>query len=468
MFGYIKPAQERGAKNINWLLFMLLLIAPRLLPAQKTGQARTDSLLQMLPAMKEDTNKVKLLREITLSFQYYDKDKAIRYGNENLAMAQKLSWAKGIIYAYEALGNVYKTNQDTTALSYFRQGSEEAGKNHFTSLQARQLVNEGNVYYFLNDYVHAAKKYKSAFEYFHDTKEVEFTDYGPKPAWFKPAQLIGMTDVQQHHDEDATSFFHQILIEHQKRKDLEGTRWSLQLLADNEAYKSNFRESLEYSLRELDFYKGKDTSSSHWSLLVQIADTYQTLGNYETALEYLQASIAPPFQHSPLYDNRRSIVNENMRSIFNALGDYQKSLTIKLNELQKSQQQGVEENEIVYHYLDLASIYTNLKQYDKALSYFNTTLQFFNKIKSEAGKLMVFVGLAEVYYFTNRYDEALSVLKDSTRIETRQRMPFEYRGLFYLGLSIRDAPDEVLIRHGIVPALKYKRLKCWKLFLITI
>ena len=96
------------------LLVCLLLLAYSPAFAQpKTGQARLDSLLAELPRAKPDTNRVKLLNAISSTYSRINNpNEGINYANQSLVLAQRLAWKKGMVAAYNGLGNSYKNKSD--------------------------------------------------------------------------------------------------------------------------------------------------------------------------------------------------------------------------------------------------------------------------------------------------------------------------------------------------------------------
>ncbi|MCX6351156.1 MAG: hypothetical protein NTX03_04755 [Bacteroidetes bacterium] len=57
--------------------------------AQKQGQARIDSLMELLPLAKEDTNKVLILNDICFFNFGVNPDNGIKYGKQGLELALK-------------------------------------------------------------------------------------------------------------------------------------------------------------------------------------------------------------------------------------------------------------------------------------------------------------------------------------------------------------------------------------------
>lgn len=100
------------------IVLLALLLASGAAPAQ--DQPVIDSLLQQLSIAKEDTNKVRLLDE--LSWQYVGNvpSKAMYYAQEALALAKKINYPRGIAAGYSAVGHVhYEMSEFTQALEAY-------------------------------------------------------------------------------------------------------------------------------------------------------------------------------------------------------------------------------------------------------------------------------------------------------------------------------------------------------------
>ena len=80
--------------------------------AQKQGQERIDSLLAQLPKAMEDTNKVKLLSNLSYTYQSINPDEGIKCAQNALSLATKLNWPKGIAIANEMTGINYFCKSD--------------------------------------------------------------------------------------------------------------------------------------------------------------------------------------------------------------------------------------------------------------------------------------------------------------------------------------------------------------------
>src|SRR2546429_409249 len=94
------------------LILFVVFIRNVSLYAQKEEQALVDSLLKELPKAKEDTNKVKLLKDLSYAYSNINPDEGIKYGQIELDLATKLDWKKGIADGNNNIGINYDNKSD--------------------------------------------------------------------------------------------------------------------------------------------------------------------------------------------------------------------------------------------------------------------------------------------------------------------------------------------------------------------
>ena len=148
-------------KKVAAYLF-LLIIYIGFCPAQNI---RIDSLLSSLKISKEDTNKVNTLNQLSkhAGWAVGDLEKAMQFGLEAKALAEKTHYKKGIASAYNNIGIVEESYGNY----------QEALENYFSSMKiteeigdkrgiASSLNNIGIVYYFQGNYPPALKNYFAA------------------------------------------------------------------------------------------------------------------------------------------------------------------------------------------------------------------------------------------------------------------------------------------------------------------
>lgn len=91
----------------RFLCLLSLCLIAQWLPAQRSTQEKIDSLMALLPAAKEDTNKVNIFNHLSYNYPYIDPAKGLEFGNQAFYLATKLKWTKGIANAHAAIGGNY-------------------------------------------------------------------------------------------------------------------------------------------------------------------------------------------------------------------------------------------------------------------------------------------------------------------------------------------------------------------------
>ena len=90
------------------LLFVLLL--PVAVSAQGFGKPVLDSLIKVLPTLKDDKSRADALVRISSAYSRIDVRKGIQVGLEAEALARRIDWPKGVANALNSLGLCYTNN----------------------------------------------------------------------------------------------------------------------------------------------------------------------------------------------------------------------------------------------------------------------------------------------------------------------------------------------------------------------
>ncbi len=224
------------------LLICLLLLAYSPTFAQpKTGQARLDSLLAELTRAKPDTNRVKILREISSTYSRINNpNEGINYANKSLVLARQLTWKKGMAAAYNGLGNNYSTKSDyPQSLRAYLSGlkiAEEIKDKYLISVITSSM---GIVYFFLADYPQALANYEKA---------------------LKVAEESG---------------------------NKEGVALGLNNIGGIYNQQGEYRKGLEYRLKSLKLTEAMGFRGVEWNF-DNVGQSYLNLTDYPKALSYLQ------------------------------------------------------------------------------------------------------------------------------------------------------------------------------------
>ncbi len=147
------------------LFFIFLLVATIPGYSQKKGRGRIDSVLKVISVAQDDTNKVKMLEDVCLTFRKINADTGLNYGQQALELAQKLNWEKGIAQSYTRLGLNYKAKGDfNKALGCYFNSLKICEKLDMTKDMANNLYSIGVIYMGQAEYAKALEYYKEAFD----------------------------------------------------------------------------------------------------------------------------------------------------------------------------------------------------------------------------------------------------------------------------------------------------------------
>jgi len=145
---------------MKFVLFCSLILWQTGIFAQKTGQALVDSVLNVLPSLKDDSNKVKSLAKIGETYLYHDPAKGIDYVKSGLTISEKLGYDRGISRMQNLLGLlVGDTGNNTLSRVYFNQSYDVNKKLGFSFGMISNLNNIGRSY-------QRESNYSSALDYF--------------------------------------------------------------------------------------------------------------------------------------------------------------------------------------------------------------------------------------------------------------------------------------------------------------
>lgn len=283
--------------------------------AQKLqGQARLDSMLTELPNMKEDTNKVNLLKDISFQSYAIDPVAGVKYGKTALELSKQLKWGKGVARGYTIIGinYVFQANFDS-ALNYYslaREKYEEIGDEQGIATVGNNI---SQVYLYQGNY--------------------------PKALEYALASLSMTEKIKSDYN-------------------LEGILGSIGTIYTE---LGEFSKALEYHLGSYKIAEEKNNIANKASAATSIGSAYKGLRNYEKALEYynIARELAEETGSTSIYIG----VTINISELYSDIKDYKTALAYIQLALQKSKEFG-NKNHASYCYGVIADIYLNILKRD--------------------------------------------------------------------------------------------------------
>ncbi len=266
------------------LLIIITVYIQKQSQAQLQGQDRIDSLLGQLPKANEDTNKVKLLIDLSHTYYSINPDEGLNFGKQGLALAEKLNWKKGMANACRTIaGNYgYGKSDYTTALKYSLQALEQFKDIGDKTGTARILGDIGVVYWYQSDYPNALKYY---FDALRINEELNNKD--------DIAATLCNIGIVYNSEKDYQKALEYIMKANKIDEESGNTSGIAANLGDiGELYRnlSDHPKALEYNMKSLLLYEELGDKNGIARNLGNIGIVYMEQKNYNKALEYyLQA-----------------------------------------------------------------------------------------------------------------------------------------------------------------------------------
>jgi serine phosphatase RsbU (regulator of sigma subunit) len=383
------------------LLKCMSLISMLILYASVSSQTRNiDSLLKLLPTMKEDTVKINLLNDITRSYmvEVNNSEKVAEYAAQGLLLSQKLNFKRGIAVGtfYKGFGYWSKGNYKA-ALIHYKQAldimteiknlrgqsfcylnigqtyndmgnPEEALKYMLKGLKVKEELNDqvgleigynnlGNIFFMRGNYTQAVGYYLKTLKIAEDRNDLLIASYANTN--------IGDVFFTQGKSDIALIYFKKAVKQQEVLKDVQGAGSNYSNIGNIYFSKKKYKEALVYHLKD---YHAKETVDDKQGLIIACngagAD-YLGLKKLDEALSYyLKASVL-----CKKIGFRRGLISASggIGQIYEEKKEYQKALSYYDEMLTIAKELDKEGTREAYAYH--ASVYTKLKQFEKALEY---------------------------------------------------------------------------------------------------
>ncbi len=261
------------------LIIIILIFSINTTIAQLQGQAKTDSLLKELPKMKEDTNGVNLLNNISFEYRKINPDEGIKYGKHGLNLSEKIRWELGKAKSYRSLGiNYYRKSELPKALIYHKKALSINKKLKNKSGIVNNFENIGIIYQSQSDYPKALENYYKAMKI---NEEI-----GNKNRIANSLGNIGSIYFRQSNNPKALEYFKKAL----KIAEESGSKNVIANILGNiglvYTFQTVYPKALEYLKKSLKMLEELGDKNGIASILGNIGILYNKQSDYQRALEY--------------------------------------------------------------------------------------------------------------------------------------------------------------------------------------
>lgn len=396
----------------------ILYLLPNLY-AQNNEQETIYSLIKKLAKSKKDTNKVLLLGKLSEVYSTSQPDTAIKYATEQLVLATKLEWIRGIAYANSSFGaNYYSKNDLLRSTEYYNKAIEIWLQQEDRKMLADNYAKAGDIYFLQGDH-------PAALDYLLKACNL-YEDIGDKVNAAKTTARIGDIYCSQ----------------------------------------KDGRKAMEYLQKALQLYQGLNDKLALGRVNASIGNVRLGKQDYSGALAYFNKALAIFEQSDKPYEI--SNVYGNIGSAYIGLKEYSKALAFYFKAMNLSRSVGNkygEEAAVGYigeAYLDMAKDqYLVLKPdslvpanknvlLQKAVEYLLAGIVLSNETRNQTALAEFYPKLSEAYAMQGLYKSALdyhllySLVKDSLSSTERKIRLFNVQAQHDLELKNKQIELEKL------------------------
>ncbi len=344
----------------KYLLLLILLLSPFLF-ASAQDKAQIAALEKALAKTNDDNTKVKLFGDLCWNYSFISFDKALYYGNQELATAQKLKNDTTIALAYSDLGIAYNRGGNfKQALVSYEQSLALRKKLKLNDKVAGTLSNIATIYEHQGNYLKAIQYMNNALKIYTALKDEQH-------------EAILLSNI--------------------------GT-----LYIDN----SKFTDAKKYLEESLEISRRLNLKTVEGNNLTNLGNYYRSTNNDNMAVTYYEQAVKLFTELNDLHGIATN--NNNLGSIYQKKKLYQKAV----NYLQKSLASRREIKDslgIASTYKNLTDAYIPLKNYRQADSCITAAISIFTAIDAKDYLREAYILSSKLKEQEGKYDESLQQMK---------------------------------------------------------
>ncbi|MBL7938417.1 MAG: tetratricopeptide repeat protein [Flavobacteriales bacterium] len=254
--------------------------------AQKQGQALIDSLILRLGTAKEDTNKVKLLNDLSekAGWKVGQHDSAIHYAEQAVELAERLRYDRGLAQAHSNRGMaLFQSGELKEAMAEHRASLAILVQNGDKARAGSSHGNIGHVYKSLGDYGQALRHYRLA---------LEMTEAAGDPrsvaTWYN--HIGSVHSAQGDHPQAMESNLAALRIQ-ETHGDSTGMTYSLNNIAQVHLKQRSYEEALSNSTKALGIMERSGDSKGLANSHNKLGNIHSAMGNYSKARAHYEEAL---------------------------------------------------------------------------------------------------------------------------------------------------------------------------------
>ena len=316
----------------------------------------------------DDTNKVNTLNSIAKELRGNQPDKALIYVNQAQALAEQLSFKRGMAPAYNTLAIVYRNKGafdkaiafNTKAIKVYEELKNKSGLG--SSYNTLGLIQKNQGFYLkaIDSYIKSSACYQDAGE------------YSNIPGLYNN---IGVAYKYLGKYSDALDFYFKALNIEDSLGNEKGAADCYSNIGNIYAIKGDHRTALDYHKKAFDLYNEFDQKKGMAVALNNMSVANKELGNLDAAIQQISNAL---------------VIHEQLNS----------------------------KKDIAFDYTNMGQLYCDekVKDFKKGLEYLNKGLEMQEALNDQIGIMESLIGLAQGYNHAGRSTEAIPFLQRAEKI----------------------------------------------------
>lgn len=393
-----------------WLIpFLAAILFSFSLQAQN-AQNKIDPLLSQLQSAKQDTNKVRLLLDISKTYPATQADERMLYAQQALELSEQLKYNWGIASAHTAIGRTY----------WIKGRYDEAKKHHLAALDIWKKLQDksaianvmgllGQDYADAGDYYAAISTMEKALQLYTDLKEINNIAFAHSILSYIYGSMGKYAESTEHQ--------YKFLEYAELNGDIYGANIARSNIATSLMLQKKYSEAISIYKNSIKLYEDAGDAYNLISTYNDLVKCYIQINNLDSAIYFQNISLDAAIElknNSSIgdcYSSLASILTQQNK-LEDALYNYNRALDAYIAHENKLY--------VATTYSEIGGILTKLKRYPQARAAFNNALKYNTELSSTKEYNKLYNGLMQLDSATGDWHAAFNHYK--LYISTRDSM----------------------------------------------
>lgn len=221
--------------------------------------------------------------------------------------------------------------------------------------------------------------------------------------------VLAIISYEKDKYEDCITLFHKSLKLFEENGNKEQAAVAVANISSIYAQLNQLELAIEYAEKAMKYFKSNKESAGYLTALSTLIQSYKELENFDKALHYNKEML----KISEKTNNVRGIIHcYNMYGvIYESMDQFEKAINYLHKAIELSEKQNISPNAHTTAWFNIAVVYTNSGQYEKALPIYQRCLKEFETVKNMHALNQTYLAISELYVNLKRFDFAHKYLK---------------------------------------------------------